>query len=238
MSEFHLFPRLSLELRQQIWELAMEPREVAVGRGLSRRRRSHTALPTTMLACTESWAHLRPFYTKCFPTGTPRQFSLVNFDIDTVYCNFEELIYCSDEIPLIQRVIVECQDSELFYYKYGRRLYLARALDTLTILHFGTGAVHESWWREWDDILQEWYYRDDPVRFYTMVISADDPSSFEVNSKNFLKIEREWRRSNPPPSEEWPDYQVSDSDDDVDAEWRYRMGYRHVDGCDCPSRRT
>ena len=214
----------------------MEPREVAVGQKLS--RRSHTGLPAILLACTEAWTHLQKFYTKSFPTGTPPQFSWVNFDIDTVYCNFVELVHCCKEILLIQRIIVECTDSEMFYIKYGHPLCLAKALDTVTILHFGHDAVYETWWGEWDSLLQGWYYRDDPVRFYTKIISVDDPSSFEVNTKNYLRIEREWRRNNPPPPEEWPDYQVSDSDDDVDAEWRFRMGYQHVDGCNCPSKRA
>ncbi|KAJ8113415.1 hypothetical protein OPT61_g4448 [Boeremia exigua] len=238
MPGFYLFSRLPLELRQRIWELAMEPREVAVGRCLIRRRRSPTAFPATMLSCTEAWSHPRPFYTKSFPTGTPPQFSWINFDIDTVYCNLQELACCDDELPLMQRLIVECHDSDWFYYECTHRLYLAIALETVTILHLNYGAVEEGWWREYDDILQRWYYRDDSVGFYTKVISVNDPSSFEVNSKNFLKIEREWRRNNPPPPEECPDYQVSDSDDDVDAEWRHRMGYQHVDGCNCPSRRV
>lgn len=214
----------------------MEPREVVVGRQLS--RRSRTAIPAILVACTEAWTHVQTFYTKSFPIGTPSKFSWVNFDIDTVYCSDVELSHCSKEIPLTQRLIVECTDSDGFYYHHGRSLYAAKALDMVTILHFGIDAVRETWWREWDDILEEWYYRDDPIRFYTKIISVDDPSSFEVNFKNFLRIEREWRRNNPPPVEESPDYQVSDSDDDVDAEWRYRMRYRHVDGCSCPSRRA
>lgn len=238
MQEFHLFPRLPLELRHQIWELANQPREVAVGRNLRRRRRSDTAIPTTMLSCMEAWTHLRPFSTRCFPIGTPPRFSLVNFNIDTVYCYFGELVDFDDDIPLVQRIIVECDDSDLFWEKYGRPLYVAKALESLTILHFGFNAVYETWWMEWDQILQEWYWRDDPINFYTRVISIDDPSAFELNSKNFLKIERDWRRNNPPPAEECPDYQVPDSDDDVDAEWRFRRGYRHVDGCNCPSRRA
>lgn len=235
MPEFHLFPRLPLELRHQIWVLAMEPREVVVGRELH--RRSRTTPPAILVACNEAWTHLQKFYTKSFPTSTPSKLSWVNFDIDTVYCSIVELVHCSKEIPSIQRLVLECPDSELFYYKYGRPLYAAKALDTVTILHFGPDAVHESWWREYDDILQDWYYRDDPVGFYTEIISVDDPSSFEVNTRNYLRIERDWRRNNPSPSKEWPDYQVSDSDDDVDAEWRYRKGYHHVDGCSCPSRR-
>jgi hypothetical protein len=236
MLKFHLFPRLPLELRQTIWELAIEPREVVVGGQL--RRRLRTPIPAILIACTEAWTHLQKFYTKSFPTGTPPKFSWVNFDIDTVYCSVGELACCSNELDLIQRLIVECTDSDFFYYDSSPRLARAKALDTVTILHFGLGAVHESWWREWDDLLQGWYYRDDPVRFYTKVISIDDPSSFEINTNNYLRIERDWRRNNPPPPEEWPDYQVSDSDDDVDAEWRYRKSYIHVDGCNCPSRQA
>lgn len=66
------------------------------------------------------------------------------FNIDTVYCNFLELVYCSNEIPLIQPLVVECQGPEQLWLKYGRLLYLAKALDTITILHLGHDAEYES----------------------------------------------------------------------------------------------
>jgi hypothetical protein len=48
MFTFHPFPRLPLELRRSIWELSIEPREVAVGRELS--RCSRTPPPPVLLA--------------------------------------------------------------------------------------------------------------------------------------------------------------------------------------------
>lgn len=236
MREFQPFSRLPLELRQRVWELAMESREVAVGRNLARRPR--TAPPSVLQANSEARAHLRKFYSVCFGTGTPAKFSLVNFDLDIVYCSMVELVRCDSELSHIQRLIVECEDAELFFYKYGRPLYRAVALDTVTILHYGHDAVYETWWREWDGIMQEWYYRDDPVAFTARIISLDDSNSIEIRPDNYLKIERDWRRNNGPTPEEDPDYQVSDSDDDVDAPWRFRLGYRHLEGCDCPSKRA
>ena len=58
------------------------------------------------------------------------------------------LVDYKDEIPLIQRLVVECDYSEMFWKTYGCLLYLASSLETFTILHFDIGAVHESWWRD------------------------------------------------------------------------------------------
>ncbi|KAJ4986598.1 hypothetical protein SVAN01_07907 [Stagonosporopsis vannaccii] len=236
MREFCPFSRLPLELRKRVWELAMEPREVAVGLNLARRPR--TAPPSILHASSEARTHLQGFYDVCFGGRTPEKYSLVNFNLDTVYCSMVELVRCDRELPRIRRLIVECVDAELFFYKYGRPLYQAAALDTVTILHYGHDAVYDTWWREWDGIMQEWYYRDDPVTFTAKIISPDDPNSIEISPDNYLKIERDWRRKNGPTPEEDPDYQVSDSDDDVDAPWRFRQGYRHVEACDCPSKRA
>lgn len=214
----------------------MEPQEVAVGHNLARCAR--TAAPSVLYASSEARAHLRIFYDVCFSEGTPETCSIVNFNLDTVYCSMVELVRSDSELTRIRHLIVECMDAELFFYKYGRPLYRATALETVTILHYGNNAVYRTWWREWDSIMQEWYYRDDSVAFTANIISLDDPNSIEISPDNYLKIERDWRRNNRPTPEEDPNYQISDSDDDVDAPWRFREGYRHVEACDCPSKRA
>jgi hypothetical protein len=238
MSVFHPFPRLALELRQMIWELAVEPREVAVARELT--RRSYTGPPSILHICVEARHHLQNRYTKSFARKASTKFSLVNFAIDTVYCNSTQLRQYQDtDLPRVQRLIVECMDTEYFFRSWGRALYLAISLETVTILHIDYPAeLDERWWMEWDDMMEEWYYRDDPVRFRANVIYLDDPSSLQVTQDNYLRLSRNWRRDHGPTLEEDPDYQgVSDSGDDVDAPWRFRQGYRHVDGCSCSSRR-
>ncbi|RYP72591.1 hypothetical protein DL771_004086 [Monosporascus sp. 5C6A] len=238
MFTFHAFPCLPFELRQRIWELSMGPREVAVGRELARRLR--TLPPPVLHACAESRSHLQRRYTKTFATGTPPRFSLVNFDIDTIYCSQGELEEFESDVPLIRWLIIESVDPDTFYYKFGHPLSDANALETLTILHIQPGIIHDEWWLEWDDIMEGWYFRDDPVRFYTRIIYPDHPATIEINPDNYLKVERDWRRKRvaEAPEDFGTDYEVSDSDDDVCAPGRSRTGWRHVDGCNCPSRRT
>jgi hypothetical protein len=237
MPDFHPFPRLPLELRQSIWEFAMEPREVAVGWGL--KFRPLTQPPPILHVCAEARSHLQGHYTKSFTRGSPSKFSLVNFDVDTVYCSVSCLASCRDsDLPSVQRLIVECWESEHFFRDSGRALYMASSLRSVTILHYGPDAEGEDWWMGWDSMMEEWYYRDDPVAFRARIISLEDPHHIEINQDNYLKLERDWRRAHQPTLEEEPDYQgMSDSEDDVDAPWRFRMGYRHVEGCSCPSRR-
>jgi hypothetical protein len=237
MPDFHPFPYLPLELRQNIWEFAMEPREVAVGCAL--KLRSLTQPPPILHVCAEARSHLQRHYTKSFTRKLPSKLSLVNFDIDTVYCSADYLPSCRDsDLPSVQRLIVECWESEFFFRDSGRALYMASTLRSVTILHHGPDAEGENWWMGWDSMMEEWYYRDDPVAFRTRIISLEDPHHTEVDQDNYLKLERDLRRAHQPTLEEEPDYPgMSDSEDDVDAPWRFRMGYRHVDGCNCPSRR-
>jgi hypothetical protein len=237
MPTFHLFPLLPLELRHLIWEFGMSPREVAVGRGL--KLRALTPPPAILHVCAEARSHLQRHYTKSFARGSPHKFFLVNFNIDTVYCSVSCLLnYEDSDLPSVQRLVLECWESEHFFRNSGRALYMASALRAVTIMHYGPDAEGENWWMGWDSMMEEWYYRDDPVWFRARIISLEDPRHIEVNQNNYLALERDRRRAHQPTLEEEPEYQgMSDSDDDVDAPWRFRMGYRHVDGCDCPSRR-
>jgi hypothetical protein len=131
---------------------------------------------------------------------------------------------------------MECMDTDVFFDHSGRSLYFATALESVTVIHFDiSDKLNDKWWMEWDDMMEEWYYRDDPVRFRAKVINLDDPSSFEVSQDDYLRPSRNWRRDHGPTPEEDPDYEeVSDSGDNVDAPWRFKRGYRHVEGCSCP----
>lgn len=223
MSQFYLFSRLPAELRLCIWELAMEPREVAVGNFM--KRRSRTAPPSILHVCVEARSHLEGFYIKRIAEGMPPNHSLVNVEIDSVYCTQGDIRRTLGEIPRIQHLLVECEDSEVFLRSSSTALFESSgdALKTVTLIEYGYEAVDETWWMDWDFMMECWYYRDDPVTFYTKVIHLDDPNNIEYTKDNYLKLHRDWRRAHAQTLEDDPDYgRVSDSDSDVDAPWRWR----------------
>ncbi|KAI1353219.1 hypothetical protein F5Y01DRAFT_63619 [Xylaria sp. FL0043] len=252
MSTFHPFPRLPLEIRQQIWDLSVEPREVAIGQPLRRRRRSQP--PPLLQACSESRSWIQRRYTKFFETkttpareGQPKQdcliYSWVNVNTDTVYCDQCALEKVANGLPFVRWFIIEVDDPELWYYNYCSTLsHMDRALETVTILHpppFSKTTPFDSrWWGEWDDWMEILYFRCDPVQFYTRIVWPEHPEAGEINPDNYLKIERDARRElwgrNP---DEWGE--VSDDDDDrMSAPGRFRLGWRHVPGCNCSYQRS
>ena len=221
----------------------MTPREVAIGRDLRRRR--HTPPPPFLQVNKESRSHLLRFYTRCFPGYLSRRllqtqrlgYFYVNLDIDIIYCNTRELSHCDAELPLIQRLILECEDAEYFFYKSQGPLHSANMLKEVTILDVEPSLVEETWWMAWTDLMLAWYYRDDPVQFTARIVAPDAPNDIEVRPENYLELDREQRRTHAPTPEEDPEYEgISDSEDDVDAPWRF-VRWRHVDGCECASRK-
>ncbi|WYZ42425.1 hypothetical protein EsH8_VI_000124 [Colletotrichum jinshuiense] len=240
MSTFHHFLQLPLELRQHIWELSVEAREVAVGDNLAYRSRSLS--PPVMHACAESRSHLRGYYTKVFSTKkATNQYTWVNFDIDTIYASQWTLKDLVAELPFIQQLIVEGRDSETFFYEYCHPLYKMQALKTLTILHMESpGTLDPEWWMGWDSLMEQFYFGDDQVPFYTKLVNPEDPTISEINKDNYLKVERDWRRKRlaEDPSSWDPGYEVSDDDDEVmSGPGRFRTGWHHVNGCNCPYKR-
>jgi hypothetical protein len=72
-----------------IWDMPVESREVAVGRDLQ--RRPYTGPALILHVCAEARRHIQSRYTKLFARDASTRFSLVTFDIDTVYCKSTQL---------------------------------------------------------------------------------------------------------------------------------------------------
>ncbi|KAK2010345.1 hypothetical protein LZ32DRAFT_380245 [Colletotrichum eremochloae] len=243
MPTFHCFPFLPLEMRQRIWELAMEPRQIVYGEKPPPYYQcpwpSSAPPPPLLHTCSESRTHLQRYYAKTFATEKdPGKYAWVNFDIDTIYLPQYDLKELKAECPMVRKLIILGTDSELFYYNYCTELQDMKYLETVTILHMESpGEIDERWWAEWDTMMEGYYFRDDPVAFYTRILYPKYPP-YEINPDNYLKVERDDRRKraaeNP---DSWGgDYEVSDSDDDVCGPNRFRTGYhrRHVEGYTTP----
>ena len=217
----------------------MEPREVVVGRASVRPPRSPP--PPLLHACAESRFYLGEYYTKAFTFGTPARYSWVNFEMDTIYLSQGDLLAFEPEISSIRWLIVESEDAEHFFYKdCSPLIHCSKVLKTVTILDVKSGGAYQEWWREWDDLMEMFYFGDDAVPFYTKITNANDPASIEINPDNYLKIERDGRRKfaaeHP---ESWSsDEEISDDDDDrMSAPGRFRTGWRHVQDCNCAYKR-
>ncbi|KAK0374450.1 hypothetical protein CMEL01_00132 [Colletotrichum melonis] len=137
----------------------------------------------------------------------------------------------------MRKVIILGTDCELFYYNCCSELRHMERLETVTILHLESPErIDENWWAGWDDMMAGYYFRDDPVAFYTRILDPKYPP-YEINPENYLKVERAHRRRLVAEQPDWyePGYEVSDSDDDVCGPNRFRKGYgRHLEGYTAP----
>lgn len=212
----------------------MAPREVTIGHGLLCQSRSHPA--PLMHVCAESRSHLGGRYIKAFKTGTPAKYTWINFDIDKIHLSQRALQSFTTEQPLIQRLIIEGRDAEMFWLYHCHPLHGMQALEALTIFHFDGDALEDEWWRAWDSQMERFYFTDNPVRFYTKVINHRNPASIVITPDNYLKVERDARRKQ---LAECPDawesgYEVSDDDDEaISHQSRFRQGWSHVEGRNC-----
>lgn len=118
---FHPFPRLPLELRQQIWELSIEPREVVIAarRTMPGHGRQPTPSPPLLVACAESRSHCQRFYTKAtvdaagFNPSPAPAFYWVNFALDEVYMHDCDFLYFSGT-SLVRRLALVADDRDYF----------------------------------------------------------------------------------------------------------------------------
>lgn len=236
---FHLFPRLPLELRQQIWKLSIEPREVVIGRtGYREHGRRSTPPPPLLLVCAESRSYIQRFYTKASVQDPSRPESLwVNFEIDELYM-MDYDFRCFGDIPLIQRLTVVTFEYEWLYRtEIVSDIWKAKSLETLTVID-EVGACEFTWVMGWEGFMQELYFRCDPAPWYTKIVSGDD---LVMTRDDWLKIERQLRRRNWGPNLEanHPDYDsdgVISEDDDDPRDSRYRP-WEHTKECDCPQKK-
>ena len=122
MSTFHPFPRLPAELRNTIWELNLDPREVTIkanrqtemiGENLNFTVyfSSPTAIPSALQACRDSRSLLAErHYSRAFSNGTSPHYVWVAFALDTIRINdvdLPHLIRLPDPLA-IRYLTVDC----------------------------------------------------------------------------------------------------------------------------------
>lgn len=239
---FHPFPGLPLELRQQIWELSIVPREVViVGSGsLFRHGRQASPPPPLLLASAESRSYCQRFYTKAYllnDANSPPEslkYSWIMFDLDEVYMKDADFMSFSAR-PLVQRLTLVLHDGDYFFHRVERILQQAKALKALTIID-REGAPADSWYGGWSDFMEERYYRCDPEPYYTKIVHND----LVLTPDNMLKFDREYHKTQwLPELEENPDEYGSDvaiSDDDADPRDSRRRTWHHTKDCTCPQK--
>lgn len=214
--------------------MAREPRLIVPG---THSRKKGALPPFLLAACRESRDYLlRYHYVQAFFISTHYQY--VDFEIDIIYLTQYTLGDYPREQLLFQKLEVEGLDSETFTREYASSLRVMPALKDVAILHIGGGWYGDSdWWEGWDTMMENFYFRDNPASFDIRIIrpSTFDSGITELNRHNYLKVERDSRRrlraERPDLFES--DYEVSDSDEELGAPGRFRLGYRHVPGCKC-----
>ncbi|KJZ70220.1 hypothetical protein HIM_10406 [Hirsutella minnesotensis 3608] len=194
-SAFHLFSQLPTELRQLIWELSMEPREVIVG-GLV--RRSSTPAPPLLQVCKESRSYLQNRYKTCVLSGDLKKSRLINFDIDTAYCPPTMSLNTIFQIAPVRWLKVEFVGVTggcfLDFF-----LDLFTSLDTLIMIYLQRDPYSqpdEEWEKDWVSVMEYYYCRDDPIRFDVEVVHPDLPESVRLTRDNWLERKEYWRRWN------------------------------------------
>ncbi|KAH6843244.1 hypothetical protein B0I37DRAFT_384039 [Chaetomium sp. MPI-CAGE-AT-0009] len=240
---FRPFMRLPLELRQQIWEMSIDPREVVFGKlhDDHQFQPEWSPPPPLLAACAESRSYMQRFYTKTFLRATsspqiPTRYCWVNFAVDTIHLVDHQLEAFS-HIPSIRRAVVETRGGGHFDRSYSRRFLLSDlSLEALTILDLG-GAPPESWWFSWISYMELFYFGCDAVSFDTRIIHDDQ----ELNRDNWLSVDRAWRRKMIRQIfGEYLDHRESEdgvqSDDEDLRVGMCRRTWRHVEWCTCPNK--
>lgn len=238
MSTFCPFPRLPLEVRQSIWAMALTPRAVGVGDSWTGQKRG--PLPPLLEACREARSFLLAYgyYIKSFVDPKSGQYQYVNFTVDTVHLYQYDLDKYPREAPQIRWLAVGGRDSESFTRNHSLHLRTMSALKLVTIIHQESGPGHNEWWSGWDTLMETYYFRDDPKPFDVRILGPPDVEVPEITRHNYLHVEREQHRKlwAEHPDLYESDHEVSDTDDELDTPGRFRLGWRHVRGCNCPSR--
>jgi hypothetical protein len=207
MADFHLFPRLPLELRIRIWKMAVEPREVRVGeqadiiheggRTLRSTRRyfnSPTPAPALLHACHESRYICEPLYTKACVYGSQPRYTWVNYDLDTIVVRDLELEQLSDESPFIRWLTVYEEDSPFYPHSWDhlRPSFSLSTLLDFPVLERFVYLSSEMSIRRWDrrlDILEGRLREGRPGGPWPVVnIIMRDPSEPEVEMTLSLEL--------------------------------------------------
>ncbi|KAH6677824.1 hypothetical protein F5X68DRAFT_213280 [Plectosphaerella plurivora] len=243
---FHLFSLLPLELRQRIWVMSMEPRRVRIGDFSNTQYYkpewasvTPPAPPPTLLhACAESRFHLERHYRKIGAGKPDPQYIWINFDLDTVCIRELFLEDFPIELSLIRHLCIDSIDSENFWWLTNDHLH-ASSMPLLEDLLIQTQSRGKGWWREWDSKMRMFYYNDSPRPFRTRIVCpfVEDDEVPDLTTDNWIKVDRRHRRKMLREHPEWyaPDFEVSDSEDDLYASGRFHKTNHHSrTDCACP----
>ncbi|OBT44391.1 hypothetical protein VE00_07057 [Pseudogymnoascus sp. WSF 3629] len=159
MSTFHPFPRLTLELRSQIWGFATEDRVLRVRKTWNHNQGywSPTPVPAVTRACWESREHCS--YRKAFIIDSSPRYIWANFDCDVIQMRSgllaETNILERDEVRHLRIELVNEQgldESEFFYHNHVHKLRDFPKLESFNLL-VGNGLLPE-----WTDFIKERYW--------------------------------------------------------------------------------
>lgn len=127
MTTFHPFPRLPAELRNAVWELSLDPREVAIKANYQGEMAgdnfhvvvhfsSPTAIPSALQACRDSRYLLASrHYTRAFGNGTTPHYIWIAFTLDTIrICDIDLLqLVCLPDPLAIRYLTIDCPSHSL-----------------------------------------------------------------------------------------------------------------------------
>jgi hypothetical protein len=144
MVTFHPFPRLPAELRDQIWEMTVEPRTIDVRVCRDRswkigRLVSSTPVPATLQSCREARNHLQRLYRRAFSEldqrpGSERRYVWTNLDMDLVSIGrsmFDDFELGASSIKRLK--FERDNDDEYWYNTESRKLMLFSNADEIHV---------------------------------------------------------------------------------------------------------
>jgi hypothetical protein len=217
-STFYPFGRLPLELRQHIWELAIEPREVQIKSEFDFDPwyyYSPTPVPAVLQVCRESRHYLESpsFYRQAFTEifdirHQPRyiwtdfntrriiqrpRYIWTNFNIDTISLTQSHLAAAKTEATSIRYFITEVEEQDFLINYHIRDLKCMHALEILT---FRVDDQQRFEWSGWLDLMEEVIdaFRDERLDEIVPFVRIIDLEGFDMNSKNWRNLDRAKRR--------------------------------------------
>jgi hypothetical protein len=128
MSIFHPFPRLPLELRNQIWRSTVEPRtvEICIERSRPRTARhrfllSPTPVPGPLQSCREARNELQGLYQRTFfnvntRNGPEQRYVWLNLNIDMVDIRTSLFFDFKHIAPTIKRLKFERENTDEYFF--------------------------------------------------------------------------------------------------------------------------
>lgn len=208
--QFPQFSRLAPELRQTIWSMTIEPREVIVD--WQPERHGHESpfgrpfiakMPSAFQVCRESRATVQGSYQQvfCDPSQSPEgRYAWVNFALDSIRLHQEgiPLLSKDSKSSLVRHLTVECSDGKAFHGSrrtegHGQCIVFLRELQSLTVIMpeiNERSALIRAYARS-ELMLRSYYGTCKPVHFDTRILFPGLPAfhkdnfAFEISSRAF-----------------------------------------------------